>query len=63
MFGIGLMTGIAIVMVGTASKNNDFENTLLLIGIAIFFLFISGLLYTFVRNKILPELERRLGNE
>jgi hypothetical protein len=63
IFGLGFMIGAAILMAGTASKNNDFENTLLLIGIVIFFLFISIYLYTFVHTKIIPELERRLSNE
>ena len=63
MFGFGFMTGIAILMAGSASKNNDFENSLLLSGIALFFIFITVLLHTFVYKKILPELEKRLNNE
>jgi len=62
LFCTGLITGIAIVLAGMSSKNNDPGNSLLLSGIAIFFLFISVLLYTFVRKKILPELKRRLDN-
>ena len=62
-FSTGLITGIAIVLAGISSKNNDFENTLILSGIAIFFLFISMILYIFVRDKILPELSKRLSDE
>jgi len=62
LFCTGLITGIAIVLAGMSSKNNDPGSSLLLSGIAIFFLFISVLLYTFVRKKILPELKRRLDN-
>ena len=60
MFGIGLMTGFAIIMAGIASKNNDFDKTMVLIGIALFFLFLLALLYTFVHKKVVPELEKRL---
>jgi len=63
MFGIGLMTGIAIIMAGISSKQNDFEETLLLIGIAIFFLFFLAFLYAFINSKIIPELKRRLSSE
>ncbi|MCP3927656.1 MAG: hypothetical protein GY705_00975 [Bacteroidetes bacterium] len=63
IFGFGFMIGAAILMAGDASKNNDFEDTLILTGIAAFFLFISVLLYTFVHKKIIPEIERRLSNE
>ena len=63
MFGFGFMTGIAILMAGNASKNNDFENSLLLSGIALFFILITLLLHTFIYKKILPELEKRLHNE
>ena len=63
IFGLGFIIGIAILMAGDASKHNDFENTLLLIGIGTFLLFISVLLYTFVHNKVIPELKKRLRNE
>ena len=63
MFGFGLMTGFAILMAGNASKNKDFENSLLLSGIALFFILITLLLHTFVHKKILPELNKRLNDE
>lgn len=63
MFGLGLMSGFAILLAGNASKNNDFENALLLSGIALFFIIITLFLHTFVYKKILPELEKRLINE
>lgn len=63
IFGFGFMIGVAVLMAGDASKHNDFERTLLLIGMATFLLFLSVFLYSFVHNKIIPELERRLGYE
>jgi hypothetical protein len=63
MFGIGLMTGMAIMMAGIASKNNDFEETLLLIGIAIFFLFFLAFFISHYKYKIIPELKRRLSSD
>jgi len=63
MFGLGHMTGFAILMAGNASKSNDYENALLLTGIALFFIITTLFLYTFINKKILPELEKRLNNE
>ena len=63
MYGLGLMSGFAILMAGNASKNNDFENSLLLSGIALFFIIFTLFLHTFIYKKILPELEKRLINE
>lgn len=60
MFSFGFMTGIAILMAGQASKNKDFENALVLSGIALFFIFITVFLYSFVHKKIISELEKRL---
>ena len=60
---MGLVTGLSVVLAGMYSKSNDFENTLIMVAIAIFFLFIALLLYAFMRNKLLPELEKRLNDE
>lgn len=63
LFGTGMFTGFSIMMAGMSSKNHDFESTLLLIGIAIFFLLVSILLYTIVRIRVIPEVEKRLNAE
>ena len=62
-FGLGLMTGMTIVLAGVASKRDDFEEVLMLSGIAIFFVLISMFLNVFVRNRLSPEIRKRLNEE
>lgn len=61
LFGLGLFTGFTIMMAGLSSKNNDPENTLILSGLAIFFLLLSVILYSFVRTRVVTEIEKRLS--
>ena len=61
LFGLGLLTGFTIMLAGISSKNNHPEDALLLCGMALFFLLLSIFLYSFVRIKVIPEIEGRLN--
>ena len=62
-FSLGLVTGTSIILAGVASKRDDFEEVLMLSGIAMFFVLISMFLNVFVRNRLSPEIEKRLNEE
>ena len=61
LFCIGFSVGMTIVLAGMSAKNNDFEGALILVGIAIFLLSISIVLFVFVRSRLLLEIEERLN--
>ncbi|MFT7389319.1 MAG: O-antigen ligase [Candidatus Endobugula sp.] len=63
LFCFGLMTGLALVLTGMSAKNDDFEKTFIMAVITIFFLLLSILARTFLNNKLLPEIEKRLHDD
>jgi hypothetical protein len=63
LFCFGMLTGLALILTGVFAKNDNFEKTFIMTGITIFFLLLSILAYTFVNNKLLPEIEKRLNDD
>ncbi len=61
LFGLSLITGFAIMLAGVSSKNDDPGDALLLCGLALLFLLPSILLYSFVRTRVIPEIEVKLN--
>jgi hypothetical protein len=63
LFCFGLMTGLTLVLTGMSAKNDDFEKTFIMAVITIFFLLLYILARTFLNNKLLPEIEKRLHDD
>lgn len=60
MFGSGLASGIALVMTGVASKQNDFENVVFLALCTLLFIFFAFWFYYRIYKILLPEISHRL---
>lgn len=61
LYGMGVFTGIGIMLAGMESKENNPEEALKFIGVTIVFLLAFILLYAFINTKLVPEIEKRLN--